>query len=246
MKPATRILLCFIALAGIGGIAHATEIKTYILSGTGFFVNPDGYLVTNNHVVQNCKRIMVEGAVPAREATLIATDKEHDLALLKTNAMNFDPVNFRDEERHPIAAGERAVIVGYPGSAFKTLEPITREATIVSPAGPQGEQKWLRLSDAVEQGNSGGPLFDTTGNAIGVVTAKAVIYTYEESDPNNGITSHEGIAISVPTVEAFLDHANIRYRTSLAENMLAAESITDHARRMIVNVRCEYRTEVIR
>ena len=223
--------------------AYAQNLKIFVNSGTGFFVNRSGYFVTNLHVVSQCQRIVVRGAVSARYAKIIGRDVKHDLALLKVDGMVGEFGAFRVDSM-PVEKGERVVVVGYPGEAYKTLKTVTREAEIISTKGPQGENTWLQLSDLIEQGNSGGPLMDAYGNVIGVIVAKAVIYTYAKSDPENGTYTNSGVAIAAPVVRKFLDTHRVSYTTADANSTLGTDRLSDKAQRFVVSVRCETPTEV--
>lgn len=231
------------ALLAMPLAAQAQNIKLYISSGTGFFVSRDGYLVTNLHVVTQCRRIVVVGAVRPRLAKIIGRDVRHDLALLKVDATGVDTGLFRDDSL-PVKKGERVVVVGYPGEAWRTAQTVTREAEIISDKGPRGEDTWLQMSDMIEQGNSGGPLLDSYGNVIGVIVARAVIYTYETSSPQNGTYNNSGVAIATKVVRNFLDSHHVSYRFSNAQSLLSFDRLTDEAHRFVVNVRCETPTEV--
>lgn len=232
------------SLSLVAATASAGQLKIFINSGTGFVVSSDGYIVTNQHVVNYCEKIIISGVgIQASEAHVTARDADDDLALLKANAVMPNVGQF-STFRDPLKTGDRALIVGYPGQAALKGETVTRETQILETKGPQGEDKWVQLGDVVEQGNSGGPLMDTTGNIIGVVSAKVMTYTYRKDQPENGTTRQFGVAIAVPVVENFLDHNGIHYRTSDSGDFLSADRITDNAHRFVVNVRCEYKTEL--
>lgn len=222
-------------------ICTAATEKVYVSSGTGFFVSRDGYVITNLHVVSYCQRLTVAGAVSEREAAIVARDQDNDLALLKVSAMGIDAGELRTK---PLAAGDRLVIHGYPGKAGVTETAVTREAEVVSPKGPRGEEKWVQLSDVLEQGNSGGPLLDGAGNVAGVVAAKAVIYSYKKSDPQNGTTRKASVAVATPVVQKFLDSARVNWRESDDDSDLSTHRVVDKARRFVVHVKCQYKTEV--
>jgi len=243
MRFFSRILLIFTACCLILSDVSAATIKIAVNSGTGFFVSRNGYLITNLHVVQQCRRIVILGAVHPSLAKVIARDVRHDLALLKVDTLSVDPAYLRDLNM-PVKKGERVVIVGYPGDAWRTQKTVTREAEVINEKGPRGEDTWLQLSDRVEQGNSGGPLIDSYGNVIGVIVAKAVIYTYEKSAPQNGTYSNSGVAIALPVIRKFLDDYQVPYAFSDARSSLSTDRITDQSNHYIVNVRCETPTEV--
>jgi len=239
-----RWLLGCLVLAMLPISAEAAQVKIYVNSGTGFLVNRGGYLITNLHVVEQCQRIVVQSAtLSARLARMIGRNQTHDLALLKIDGSGFEPGLFR-VEGVPVAKGERVVVVGYPGESFRQMQTVTREAVVTNPKGPKGEDTWLQLSDTIEQGNSGGPLMDSAGNIIGVIVAKAVIYSYRTDAPQDGTTTHSGIAITLPVVRNFLNQYNVSYATSDANSVLDSTRITQYAERFVVNVRCETETEI--
>jgi S1-C subfamily serine protease len=223
--------------------SEARTVKVFMTSGTGFFVSQGGHIVTNKHVVGNCQKILVSGAVRERQAQVIGHDYTHDLALLKIDETPPYIAYFRPE-RQSVQVGERVVIVGYPGEAAKAGNTVTREAEVLNDKGPKEEPQWMEISDVIEQGNSGGPLLDASGNVIGVVTAKATIYTYESDRPHDGVTRNSGIAISLPTLKKFLSGYRVNYREEASHNDLSASRVTDMANRFVVNVRCAYKTEV--
>ncbi len=223
--------------------SEARTVKVFMTSGTGFFVSQAGHVVTNKHVVNNCQKVAVSVGGKEQPAKIIGRDYDQDLALLKIDGTPPYTAFFRSESQ-PIQAGERVVIVGYPGEAARAGNTVTREAEILSPTGPKGEGQWVEISDVIQQGNSGGPLLDASGNVVGVVTAKATIYTYESDKPHDGVTRNSGIAISLSTLKQFLDSYSVYYREEDSSNDLSADRVTDIAERFVVNVRCSYKTEV--
>jgi serine protease Do len=239
-----RHLIVTVALMVVFSLpAQAEKIKIFISSGTGFFVNNDGFLLTNLHVVENCERIIVNGAVSNANATIVARDSEYDLALLRTNMRGTESGKFRSEE-YPIEVGERVLLLGYPGNAYQTGKPVTREASITKLTGPRDEAHWMQMDDIVSLGNSGGPLLDRAGRVIGVVQAKAVIYSYKQSAPHEGVTTNAGIAITLPVIEAFLDQQGLRYDYRSDNLPFTTAGLMREAKKFIVSVRCEYRTEI--
>ncbi|WKW12777.1 Do family serine endopeptidase [Pseudogemmatithrix spongiicola] len=145
-------------------------------SGSGFIVSRDGYILTNNHVVEDADRIRV--AMQDRrvyEAKLIGRDPTTDVAVLKIEGRNFTPLTFGDDES--LRVGEWVLAIGNPlGLDF------TVTAGIVSAKGRglRGlNQDQYSISDfiqtdaAINPGNSGGPLVNSKGEVIGVNTAIA-------------------------------------------------------------------------
>ena len=152
--------------------------------GSGFFISEDGYLVTNNHVVDNGSSFTVvldDGTeLPAK---VIGTDDKTDLALLKVDSSRkFTYVKFADGKPR---VGDWVVAVGNPFGLGGTVT-----AGIVSAEGRQiggPYDDYIQIDAPVNRGNSGGPTFDLNGNVIGVNTA---IYS-----PSGGSV---GIAFDIP------------------------------------------------
>lgn len=224
--------LSFLLLAAAAHGAQTRYTIVHYTSGTGFFVDRDGHIVTNAHVVEKCKSAAVSGAVSA-PAEVIARDEENDLALLKTAATPPDIAEIRSEY-FPIEKNERVVTVGFPGVSGLT----TREATVIEPKGPTGEKQWLQFTSSVTQGNSGGPLLDEGGKVIGVVMAKAELYRENPDAGRNDLISTMDVAIQPSVLRAFLADHHVRYRESASGGSLAAHRVEDRAREFVVNVRC--------
>ena len=138
--------------------------------GSGFIIDPSGYVVTNNHVVDGAKDIEVTltdgSAYPAK---VIGTDAKTDLALLKVAAKKPLPyVPFGDSEKMRI--GDWVMAVGNPFGLGGTVT-----AGIVSARGRDIHEgpydDFLQIDAAINQGNSGGPTFSTDGSVIGINTA---------------------------------------------------------------------------
>ncbi|GAC1332690.1 MAG: Do family serine endopeptidase [Beijerinckiaceae bacterium] len=153
--------------------------------GSGFIISADGYVVTNNHVVEHASDVSVtldDGR--SLSAKVVGTDKKTDLALLKiTEGGNFPHVDFGSKEPR---IGDWVIAVGNPFGLGGTVT-----AGIVSArgrdigAGPYDD--FLQIDAPVNRGNSGGPTFDTQGQVVGVNTA---IYS-----PSGGSV---GIGFAIP------------------------------------------------
>ncbi len=158
--------------------------------GSGFFISEDGYLVTNNHVVEDGSAYTVvlnDGT--ELDAKLIGKDKRTDLAVLKVDdKRKFTYVSFGDDNQ--IRVGQWVVAVGNPFGLGGTVT-----AGIVSArgrdigAGPYDD--FLQIDAAVNRGNSGGPAFNLNGEVVGINTA---IFS-----PSGGSV---GIAFAIPATTA--------------------------------------------
>lgn len=146
-------------------------------TGTGFALN-NGYLVTNYHVIENAKSISIQGIKgdfdPKYSATIIATDKYNDLALLQISDKKFNgfgsiPYNVKTSVSE---VGEDVFVLGYPLTSTMGDEIKLTTGVISSKTGFQGDVSLYQISAPIQPGNSGGPLFDNKGNLIGIVNAK--------------------------------------------------------------------------
>ncbi|MCC7268238.1 MAG: Do family serine endopeptidase [Caulobacteraceae bacterium] len=137
-------------------------------SGSGFFVSADGYIVTNNHVVENAEKITVILKDETElEATVVGRDEGTDIAVLKVQGRNFAYVNFEDAATPRV--GDWVITVGNPFGLGGTAT-----AGIVSAYGRDiGETfvDYIQIDAPINRGNSGGPTFDTYVRVIGVNTA---------------------------------------------------------------------------
>ncbi len=137
--------------------------------GSGFFISPDGYAVTNNHVVDHADSVQVKtDDGKSYTAKVIGTDPKTDMALIKVDAdASFPYVKFADKAPR---VGDWVVAVGNPFGLGGTVT-----AGIVSArgrdigAGPYDD--YIQIDAPINKGNSGGPAFDVDGNVIGVNTA---------------------------------------------------------------------------
>ncbi|MEM7120899.1 MAG: Do family serine endopeptidase [Pseudomonadota bacterium] len=138
--------------------------------GSGFIIDPSGYVVTNNHVIEEADTITVRlNDDRELEAEVIGVDPKTDLALLKVDTDEDLPhVSFGDSDE--VRVGEWVLAIGNPfgfGSSV-TAGIISARQRDIS-AGPYDE--FLQTDAPINRGNSGGPLFDMNGNVIGVNTA---------------------------------------------------------------------------
>ncbi len=165
--------------------------------GSGFILNKDGLILTNNHVIGNAQKIEVKlSDKHIYKATLVGADPGHDLALLKINAPNLVAATLAESQG--LVVGQRVYAIGNPFGLQGTM---TRGiiSAIRSIRGPQGNpiEDAIQTDAAVNPGNSGGPLLNSKGEVIGITTLIA----------NNGADQSSGIGFAIPvnTAKAVLD-----------------------------------------
>jgi V8-like Glu-specific endopeptidase len=215
-----------------------------VQSGTGFFVNRD-YLVTNAHVVRECKNVVINGAVPEQEAEVVVLDEEHDMALIKSKAevSNFAPLRI---DINTMKAGDNVIIVGYPGEKGASGEVTVSQAIVKKLEMNDVGNPWqFYISDAVQHGNSGGPALDSSGNVIGMVMGMMELKTMNMVSNEEISKERLGIVISLRAIQHFLENQGIYVQWG-GSNLLtyAGDIIEENARRYIVNVQCRKKTDV--
>jgi serine protease Do len=178
--------------------------------GSGFFISPDGYAVTNNHVVDHASSVQVttdDGSIYT--AKVIGTDPKTDLALIKVDGKkDFPYVHFG---QHEPRVGDWVIAVGNPFGLGGTVT-----AGIVSAqgrnigSGPYDD--YIQIDAPINKGNSGGPAFDVDGNVIGVNTA---IYS-----PSGGSV---GIGFDIPADTAQRVIAQLKAHGMVTRGWLGVE-----------------------
>ncbi|MGH6674103.1 MAG: Do family serine endopeptidase [Xanthobacteraceae bacterium] len=178
---------------------HGQQKEIITGEGSGFFISPDGYIVTNNHVVANTKTAKVttsDGDIYT--AKVVGTDPRTDLALLKVQSnKQFPYVKFAD---HAPQVGDWVMAVGNPFGLGGTVT-----AGIVSAhgrdIGSNPYDAYLQIDAPINKGNSGGPAFNMNGNVVGVNTA-----IYSPSGGSVGI----GFDIPADTAKRVIDQLEQR------------------------------------
>jgi serine protease Do len=139
--------------------------------GSGFIISPDGYILTNNHVVKDVDKITVVLKDGRKlDAKVIGTDEKSEVALIKVDAKDLPVIELGDSDE--LEVGEWVIAVGNP---FGLTETVT--VGVVSALGRQvgitdgGYEDFIQTDAAINPGNSGGPLLNLDGKAIGINTA---------------------------------------------------------------------------
>ena len=196
---------------GQGNMPHAKP-RTGQAQGSGFFISADGYIVTNNHVVEHATDVnvtMQDGTtLPAK---VIGTDKKTDLALIKVTPKDGQTFQYVPWAEKAPRVGDWVIAVGNPFGLGGTVT-----AGIVSArgrdigAGPYDD--FLQIDAPVNRGNSGGPTFNTAGQVVGINTA---IFS-----PSGGSV---GIGFAIPTEVAKTVIQDLKEHGSVARGWIGVQ-----------------------
>ena len=163
--------------------------------GSGVIVSPEGYILTNNHVVDGADDIEVQLTDNRRaEAKVVGTDPDSDLAVLKITLERLPVIVLGDSDH--LLVGDRVLAIGNPFGVGQTVTSGIVSALGRNQLGINTFENFIQTDAAINPGNSGGALVDASGNLLGINTA-----IYSRSGGSMGI----GFAIPVSTARQVLD-----------------------------------------
>ncbi len=163
--------------------------------GSGVIVSPDGYILTNNHVVEGADEIEVQlNDARITRAKVIGTDPETDLAIVKVNLDRLPVIALGNSDS--LQVGDQVLAIGNPFGVGQTVTAGIVSATGRNQLGINTFENFIQTDAAINPGNSGGALVDVNGNLMGINTA-----IYSRSGGSMGI----GFAIPVNTARQVLE-----------------------------------------
>lgn len=144
-------------------------------SGSGFLISDKGYFVTNYHVIEDANEVWVDskinGLTKTSKAKVVVSDKNNDLAILKVDGLYNLPQPVYGFNPNTVDVGTSIYAMGYPLLGYMGDEVKITDGIISSKTGFQGDISLYQISAPIQPGNSGGALFDKTGNLIGITNA---------------------------------------------------------------------------
>ena len=166
------------------------QSQNMVAYGSGVVLSPDGYIVTNNHVVEGADEVEVTfNNKMVRKATIVGTDPTSDLALVKVDADELDYLVFGDSDM--VKVGEWVLAVGNPFNLTSTVTAgiVSAKARNIGILGENSNvESFIQTDAAVNRGNSGGALVNTKGELIGINAAIA-----------SHTGSYEGYSFAIPS-----------------------------------------------
>ncbi len=161
--------------------------------GSGVIVHPDGYILTNNHVIAGADEILVAFADgQATTATLVGSDPETDLAVIQVKASGLAPIPMGSSDS--VEVGDVALAIGNPFGIGQTVSSGIISAKGRAGISPNPYDDFIQTDAAINPGNSGGALIDAEGNLIGINT---LIYTRSGGSEGIGFAIPGKLAMSV-------------------------------------------------
>ncbi len=172
--------------------------------GSGVIVSPDGYILTNNHVVDGASDVRVTFADKRQlKATVVGTDPKTDIAVLKVDGSGFSAITIGDSSK--VQVGDYALAIGDPFGVGQTVTMGIISATNRGNLGIEDYEDFIQTDAPINPGNSGGALVNDRGELVGINTAIL----------SHGSGGNEGIGFAIPVnlarsvMTQILDHGKV-------------------------------------
>jgi serine protease Do len=227
VTPAVVEIFATSYAAGDGVVARSADlIATQRASGSGVIVDPDGYIITNAHVIRGAQRLRVELSLPSDgrsilrspgrsvSAQLVGIDAETDLAVIKVDARNLPTLTFGDSDE--LSAGQLVLAFGSPLGLNNSVS-LGVISSVARQLQPESPMIYVQTDASINPGSSGGPLVDVRGRLVGINTL-----IFSQSGGN------DGLSFSAPSniVRAVYDQIRKFGRVRRGEIGIRAQTIT--------------------
>ncbi|MEE9250825.1 MAG: tetratricopeptide repeat-containing serine protease family protein [Alphaproteobacteria bacterium] len=206
------------------------ELKKYA-TGSGFVVSRSGQVLTNNHVVNECREVRIP---PEAVAEIAASDPQSDLALLKLPGQRTKTATFR--QGRGIRPGDSVVVVGFPLQGVLSSDLNVTTGIVSALAGPGNDRRLMQLTAPVQPGNSGGPLLDLSGNVVGVVVGK--LDAIKLAQLTGDIPQNVNFAIAGGIARAFMDANGVHYEMASPGATLSPAEVAERAKEFTLLIEC--------
>jgi S1-C subfamily serine protease len=225
-----------------------------ITSGSGFFVSRSGHVITNQHVVSDCKEVTLgDNADKQVQADVLEKDARNDLALLKISSLKMASAETKSLIQKlgvkivPLASdgllrsddvdlGEDVLVAGYPyGEIFSNTINVTK-GIVSANRGLGGDTGQFQIGAAVQPGNSGGPIYDENGSIVGVVVSQ--LNKMKFAKMSGSIPENVNFGIKASTVRQFLSSSGLPTKWSNRSKAMSTKDLAKIAKRQTVMVVC--------
>jgi S1-C subfamily serine protease len=209
--------------------------KTVERTGTGFVVSASGHIITNNHVIDGCVGDIHGNLTSEASSVLrtVSTDEINDLALLQA-PMTFS--NVAVIRANAVHSGDAIIAIGFPFHGLLTSDFTVTSGIVSSLSGLLNDTRYLQISAQVQSGNSGGPLFDTSGDVVGVVSSK--LNAIKFAKVTGDLPQNINFAVKTGAMRDFLDNSAVSYATAEPKQELKTAEIARQARAYTMLVSC--------
>ena len=202
----------------------------HIGTGSGFSITKQGHILTNHHVVKNCKFVVVHlKQTKLKKAVIIAEDKQNDLALLKAS---FTPEAVYSISQTNPQELDDIIVAGFPLSGTLSSSVKMTRGIVSSLAGVRNDYSRIQIDAAVQPGNSGGPIINPNGTVVAVAVS---ILKKEYFRKRSGIIpENTNFGIKASVVRNFLEANEVVLSNHSANTEISRTSIRDLIKRAAV------------
>ena len=228
-------------------------------TGSGFFISKLGHIITNQHVVDKCKKITIGDNIDKQvTAKLLEIDKENDLALLRTSSLELASKETKSLikklstqklgiEIVPLATaglmrskdvelGEDIVVAGFPYGHIFSKDIKVTFGNVNSTKGVGDNSSQFQIQAPVQIGNSGGPIYDKHGNIVGVVVAQ--LDKLKMAKTIGSLPENVNFGIKASTVKQFLNSSGLPTKWAARDKEISNKEISKIASKQTVMVVC--------
>ena len=224
---------------GIGmlvAVSSANAQTDSFSSGTGFFINDKGSIVTNAHVVKGCQTIAVKSRdLGVYTASVITADAKNDIAVLQLE--KFDKKSTYPALNYRARLGESSYVFGYPLTGVLSDTGNFTTGSVSSLQGIGNNSALLQISTPIQPGNSGGPVLDDKGNLIGIVVGKYNVL--KDIAETKDIAQNVNFAIKSQILDGVLQAININLTAAQSTHIKQAVDIAEFAQAISVHIICK-------
>jgi S1-C subfamily serine protease len=210
--------------------------RTGNANGTGFVIDATGHIITNHHVIDGCISDIkgnLTGGAPA-VLRVVSKDPANDMALLQGPPDIFK--SFAKIRDRSIRSGDGVTAIGFPFHGLLSSDFTVTTGIVSSLSGIKNDSRYLQISAPVQPGNSGGPLIDSSGHVVGIVSEK--INAIGVLRVTGAIPENINFAIKPGAIRDFLDNSVVAYETAAPGAELKTSDIADAARAWTLLITC--------
>jgi S1-C subfamily serine protease len=182
-------------------------------TGTGFFLNASGTLLTNEHIVYACQRIIVSYSDRAIDGVLLDVDFGADLATVQTDLKRSSFARFASEGRPK--AGTPVTVIGYAVKRTKSRDALTSSGTVLNASVALGNAAWFQTSVPIYRGQSGSPTLDPTGQVVGVARG---LFEGQPDDALQETADGQAVVVGVNSISRFLDRTRTPFEKASSDH----------------------------
>lgn len=222
-----------VAIASGNAPSEGTILKKSS-AGTAFFINKEGYAVTNYHVIDECKEVRVAGRDGI--AKVSTSDAMNDIALLQVPGM-FNDIATINSDPTRLRQGDDIVVFGFPLNSLLSSGGNLTPGIVSALTGLGNNSSQIQITAPIQPGSSGSPVLNKKGEVVGVVSMK--LSDSKMAKATGQVGQNVNFAVSGQTLKSFLDAHKVNYVTGgLMSFNKSTSDLADEAKKWTIVVEC--------